>query len=99
MNEWGEIEELLRRDREAGVPEPPDPRYTIAAVKRRLQGNGKTEEPRSAGWLLLAAGLGVALCAGLLAVHLGLDPWWLWLAPLLSIPAWPILLRKGVEER
>lgn len=99
MNEWREVEELLRRDCEAGIPEPPDPRYTIAAVKRRLQGNSKTEEARPNGWLLIAAGLGVALCAGLLAVHLGLDPRWLWLAPLLSIPAWPILLRKGVEER
>ena len=31
-----DLERLLQRDRMAGVPEPPDLRYTEAAVRRRL---------------------------------------------------------------
>lgn len=87
-----EIEKLLARDRAAGVPEPPDVRYTVAAIQRRLA----PERPRRApDWLIATGAAGVLLgCAGL-AVLLGLHPLWLGVIPLSVLSLCPILLRKG----
>lgn len=91
-----EIEDLLRRNREAGaLPELPDPVYTAAVVRRRL---GPVPEPTSwldHTWALLAGGVAGAAALALAALALGASPWWLLAAPVSALPLWPILLRKG----
>jgi hypothetical protein len=88
-----EIEELLRNERNAGMPEPPDARYTMAVVRHRL---GIRPEPHRRGreseWLLVAA----ALCLVVVAfLCFGFSPWWLTALSAAALSMTPILLRKG----
>lgn len=92
-----EMETLLGKDREAGVPEPPDARYTVAAVRRRL---GETRPPAARpdiDWPLVAACAGTVAGGALAALTLGVNPWWLLLVPCSMFPLFPILMRKGAR--
>jgi hypothetical protein len=98
-----DLDELLRRDREAGVPEPPDVRFTVAAVRRRLENSGARRAPAGAtgvtgpGWLAVAAAVGT-VGGGIGAVlFLGTHSAWLLLVPLAGLAVCPILLRKGAD--
>lgn len=103
-----DLDELLRLDREAGVPEPPDASYTAAAVRRRMAragapGAGAPARGRSAHgtrpdlmvWLVVAASVGM-LAGAAWAAHLaGISPGWFLLTPATGLAACPILLKKG----
>lgn len=88
-----EIEGLLQRDREAGVPQPPEARYTIAAVNRRL-GRIPSDQPAQTKDDRLP--VSVALCLALVALlYFGLTTWLLATLLLAALCTVPILLRKG----
>jgi Flp pilus assembly protein TadB len=88
-----EVEELLRRDRAAGVPDPPDVRYTVAAINRRLgRLPAARQQPKDSEWLLVL----VAFCLLVVVVlYVGVNPWWLAAISLAALCMTPILLRKG----
>ncbi|MGE5672932.1 MAG: hypothetical protein ACM3XM_03475 [Mycobacterium leprae] len=89
------MELLLRQDRVAPLPELPDPRYTEAVVRNRLGLVTEVSARPSPEWPLLV-GIGTALVGGvLLALLLGLNPWWLAGVPAAVLLFSPILLRKG----
>lgn len=90
-----EIESLLQQDRAAGVPQPPDARYTIAAVNRRLgRSPVATARLKDSDW----APVLVALCLVLfILLYVGLTPWLLVAIPLAALCTTPILLRKGAS--
>ena len=92
------LEQLLERDRKAGVPEPPDVRYTVAAVRRRAGLVGPQAQPKAEllGWAPFVAAACTLPALGLGLLYLGLSPWWLLLPPLSLLAISPILLRKGV---
>lgn len=87
-----EVETLLRRDREAGLPEPPDPRYTVAAIHRRMgrlpAASAPAQEP---AWPLI---LTTYLLLGSIALAWGIIPCLIALA-LAALCTSPLLLRKG----
>jgi hypothetical protein len=94
------IEELLKKDRDAGVPEPPEAAYTRAVLKRRL---GRPPAMATSGpaddverRLVIGAGA-TALGAALVALLLGASPWWLLAVPVSALALSPILLRRGVR--
>jgi fatty acid desaturase len=89
-----EIEELLRRDRAAGIPDPPDVSFTVAAVKRRLAQQPQVQE-RADDWTLVLAAAALFAGAASTAVLLGLHPAWLLLVPLAALTLFPILLGRG----
>ncbi|MGE5673722.1 MAG: hypothetical protein ACM3XM_07520 [Mycobacterium leprae] len=91
-----EIEAMLQRDRQAGLPEPPDLRYTAAAVRRRMAGQPRSRRDDNADWPLVLAGGGTLLATVTLALLLGLPAVWLWSVPVVGLALCPILLRKGV---
>lgn len=88
-----EIEELLKRDLAVGVPEPPDPAYTVARIRRRI-GHGPAQ-PGRMDLTPILAGLGAGVGAVVAVLLLGLSPLWLLVWPLAVLPLCPILLRKG----
>lgn|GEM_PF-6984213 len=91
-----EIEELLRRDREAGTPEPPDVRFTAAVLRQRLQ-QAKPVEREPVGLMVAIALLLVGgLAAGCWLLELDLR--WLLLLLLPSFASLPILVRKGAPQ-
>lgn len=97
-----DLDELLRLDREAGVPEPPDASYTAAAVRRRMaragapaRGSAHGTRPDLMVWLVVAASVGM-LAGAAWAAHLaGISPGWFLLTPATGLAACPILLKKG----
>jgi hypothetical protein len=92
------IEELLRQEREAGVPEPPDRRYTMARLKVRM-GRTPPAARRDDGALYLAVAAAATLVgAALLALLRGASPWWLLAVPLSALLLGPILIRKGAPR-
>lgn len=88
-----QMEELLHRDRAAGVPQPPEARYTIAAINHRLGIRpAATDRPKQSEWLPILA----ALCLMLVALlYVGLNPWFLGAIAFVTVCSTPILLRKG----
>lgn len=101
-----DVERLLRQDRVAGVPEPPDLRYTEAVVRRRL-GRGAVVGPaRPAGhrvnastdWWMVAAAPALVVLLALLLPYMGLSLWWLAVLPLSLLPLIPLLLLKERER-
>ncbi|HLO03905.1 MAG TPA: hypothetical protein VK191_12425 [Symbiobacteriaceae bacterium] len=88
-----EIEALLQQDRAAGVPQPPDARYTVAAINRRLGRPPVAQSARrESDWLPVP----VALCLTLVAfLYFGLNPWFLAAMLIAALCTTPILLRKG----
>lgn len=87
-----EIEALLRRDRAADLPEPPDPRYTVAAINRRLGHLPAAAQPkRGSEWPLI---LTTCLLMGGIALAWGLIPCLIALA-IAALCTSPLLLRKG----
>lgn len=91
-----ELEKVLRADRAAGIPDPPDVAYTIAAVRRRAgQPAVRSANRLGEDWPLSVAAIGIVLGACLLGLAAGLSPWWLAGVPLVTLFLYPILLRKG----
>lgn len=92
-----EVERLLRKDRAIGLPEPPDLRFTEAAVRRRMSPlpgpPPGTAVPADWGIFGLALLL-TSVLVWLLVGRLGLNPWWLAALPLSLLPMSPILLAK-----
>lgn len=95
-----EVERLLRQDRNAGVPEPPDLRYTVAAVQRRLgqQPSGSPAPQRSLDWLMALAGVALLIGLATLVPFYGLSPWWLLLPAVTALPLWPVLMQARSEK-
>ncbi|MFO7172743.1 MAG: hypothetical protein DIU70_007240 [Bacillota bacterium] len=91
-----EVEELLRLDRCAPIPEPPDPSYTAAVVARRLGRPVASASRRPSDWLPLAAGAAVGVGVAAVAALVGGSPYWLAAPGVLLIPLVPVL-RKGVS--
>ncbi|HWI53546.1 MAG TPA: hypothetical protein VNT01_15495 [Symbiobacteriaceae bacterium] len=92
-----EVERLLRKDRVTGVTEPPDLRYTEAAVRRRmgtLPGPPPGRAVRADWGIFGLALLLTSVLVWLLVGRLGLNPWWLAALPLSLLPMSPILLTK-----
>lgn len=101
-----DVERLLRQDRVAGVPEPPDLRYTEAVVRRRL-GQGSVIGPaRPAGnraggfgdWWMVASAVGLIAPLAWFLSYVGLSPWWLAVLPLSLLPLTPLLMLKERER-
>ncbi len=90
-----EIERLIARDRAAGTPGPPDVRYTVARLERRL-GRRREADPPTEWFPAIAAG-SVALALPAVGWLLGLSPWWLVSLPLSLLAVAPVLLRKGAK--
>lgn len=89
-----EIEDLLRQDRAAGIPEPPDVRYTVAAVRRRLE---QPKPAQQSDWPVVAAGAGLLVGAAVAALFMGVSALWLGVLPVALLALSPLLFRKGVE--
>lgn len=90
-----EIEALLQQEPDAGMPEPPDVRYTIAAVRRRM-GRPVLPPPASGTWAPVLAALATGVAVTAAALRLGVASWWLLAFPLIALCTSPILFRKGV---
>lgn len=91
------LEELLKKDRDAGVPEPPDAAYTKAVLKRRL-GHPPAAAPHDeVDRRLVIAAATTMMGIALVALLLGASPWWLLAVPLSALALSPILLRRGVR--
>ncbi|HYF90719.1 MAG TPA: hypothetical protein VD969_00595 [Symbiobacteriaceae bacterium] len=89
------MEELLQKDREAGIPEAPDPAYTVAALKKRLgQPAASHQEDDVDKHLLIGAGA-TMIGTAMVALLLGASPWWLLAVPISALILGPYLLRKG----
>jgi hypothetical protein len=91
-----EIERLLDRVRSEGVPEPPDERYMVTAINRRLgRLPAATQEQDDSEWLPILAALCLAATAAAAVYYLGITPLWLLVVPLVLLTMSPILLHKG----
>jgi hypothetical protein len=95
-----DIEELLRRDRAAGVPEPADVRYTVAVINRRL-GRTPTAQSHQSGceWLPVVAALCLLAAAVAAVFWFAINPWWLLIIPLSLLTMTPILLAERSLNR
>ncbi|HWH69225.1 MAG TPA: hypothetical protein VNT26_07555, partial [Candidatus Sulfotelmatobacter sp.] len=89
------MEELLKKDREAGVPEPPDPAYTVAVLKRKLGHPTRQTRGDEVDRHLLIGAVSTMAGSALVALLLGASPWWLLAVPVSALILGPILLRKG----
>ncbi len=91
-----EIKELLHKDREAGIPDLPDVRYTTAALRQRLR-QVKPIEREPIG---LAVVIAILLVGGLTAGLwlLGLDLRWMLLLLLPAFASLPLLIQKGAPH-
>lgn len=88
-----ELERMIQQDRATPIPDPPDVRYTVAAI-RRQRSNLRRPAPEG-HWPLLLAAPALAGGLALLTIHMGLSAWWLLLLPMVALTLTPILLDKG----
>lgn len=92
-----DVEQLLRTDREAPIPDVPDPAFTAAVVRNRLgQAARRSATEDRAEWLLAA----VSAAATLMGVAVGfttydLSLWWLAALPVLALPLLFVVLERG----
>lgn len=93
------LEELLKKDRDAGVPEPPDVAYTKAVLKRRLgyPPAAPAQVSDEVDRRLVVGAATTMMGTALVALLMGASPWWLLAVPLSALVLSPILLRRGVR--
>lgn len=88
-----EIEELLRQERGAELPPPPDVRYTEAAVRRRLT-QASRQACRLEENLSVMSGVGVLVLLIGASLLFGRAPLWLLAFPMGALCLFPLLLKR-----